>query len=555
MILTGGTILTMDQYLAPTEAMAIVDGRILAVGHENEILPLANWKTKHIDLNGAVVVPGLTDCHFDLLGFGRSLEGLQLRGTTSAAEIAALVATAARDSLAGTWITGYGWDQNDWQVNTLPTHAVLDKAAPNHPVILTRIDGNAIWVNGRALTLVRITSSTPDPDGGVIIRDKDGNPTGVLIGKAMELVTNKLPELREQDIRHWLLAAVQRCNQVGLTGIHDPGVHGTTLDIIRDLVDEGLFTLRYYGMLDGEDEELLEQYFGDGPLLNYGGYLTVRATSFPTDGTLGTRTAALLSPYSDDPGNLGLLVIPSEKLEGLVSRSLLAGFQPCIHAVGDRANRLALDIYEQVLDQYQGEDIRPRIEEAQVLSRSDIRRFTSLGVLPVMLPGRSPSDMDWIEDRLGTQRVSNAYVWRSLLNTGTIIPGGSGCPAELEEPLLQIYAARTRQDTSGQPLGGWYSEERMTGMEALRAMTTWAAYAAFEDSTRGKILPGFDADLTVLSLNPVISEPQALLNAEVLMTIIAGRIVWQDKEGLRALGDLTAGNTTAPPATATPDNN
>ncbi len=555
MILTGGTILTMDQYLAPTEAMAIVDGRILAVGRESEIRPLANWKTKHIDLNGAVVVPGLTDCHFDLLGFGRSLEELQLRGTKSAAEVAALVATAARDSLAGTWITGRGWDQNDWQVNTLPTRAVLDKATPNNPVILTRVDGNAIWVNSRALSLMRINSSTPDPDGGVIVRDKDGNPTGVLIAKAMELVTNKLPEPREQDIRRWLIAAVQRCNQVGLTGVHDFGVNDTTLDIIRDLVDEELFTLRYYGMLDGDDEELLEQYFGDGLLLNYGGYLTVRAISFYTDGTLSTRTAALLSPYSDDPDNLGMLAIPSEKLEGLVSRSLLAGFQPCIHAIGDRANRQALNTYEKIMDQYEGEDIRPRIEEVQVLSRSDIRRFSSLGALPVMLPGRCTSDMDWIADRLGTQRVSNAHAWRSLLNTGTIIPVGSGCPAELEEPLLQIYAARTRQDASGQPVDGWYPEERMSGIEALRAMTTWAAYAAFEDSTRGKILPGFDADLTILSLNPVISEPQALLDAEVLMTIVAGEIVWQDEEGFRAVSNPSANDTLAPSTTATPDNN
>jgi len=552
MILTGGTILTMDKYLAPAEALAIVDGRILAVGWEDEILPLANWRTKRIDLKGAVVVPGLTDSHFHLLGFGRSLEELQLVGTSSAGEIAGLVAAKARDLPSGTWIRGRGWDQNDWEVQRFPTRALLDKAAPNHPVILTRVDGHAIWVNSRAIALAGITSGTPVPDGGAILRDESGSPTGVFIDKAIGLVSRILPEPRKQDIRRWLLAAVQRCNQVGLTEIHDPGVGGITLEVIRELVDEGLFTLRYYGMLDGGDESLLQRYFSAGPDLNYGGRMTVRAVKFYADGSLGSRGAALLSPYSDDPGNRGLLVTPPRELEALVVRALQAGFQPCTHAIGDRANRLVLDIYERAMAQYESRDLRPRIEHAQVIARRDIRRFARLGVLPAMQPSHATSDMYWAEDRLGSERVRGAYAWRQLLNSGVIIPGGSDCPVEREEPLLQLYAARTRQDTSGWPEGGWYPDERMGGLEALKAMTTWAAYAAFEDSTRGKILPGYDADLTVLPINPVNINPRALLSARVLMTVVAGQVVWRDREGFRLM-DACADTASAPAASSVPD--
>ncbi len=558
MIITGGTILTMDRYLAPVEALAIVDGRILAVGWEDEIRPLANWRTKRIDLKGAVVVPGLTDSHFHLLGFGRSLEELQLVGTTSAGEIADLVAVTARDLPPGTWIRGRGWDQNDWEVRTFPTRTVLDEAAPEHPVVLTRIDGHAIWVNSRALALAGITSETPAPDGGAIIHDENGNPTGVFIDNATALVHRALPKPGKDDIRRWLLAAVRRCNQVGLTEIHDPGVNDTTLDVIRELVDEDLFTLRYYGMLDGDDNVLLEQYFSNGPVLDYGGHMTVRAVKFYADGALGSRGAALLSPYSDDPGNRGLLVTPPGELETLVKRTLQAGFQPCTHAIGDRANRLMLDIYERAMVPYKGRDLRPRIEHAQVIARRDIRRFARLGVIPAMQPSHATSDMYWAVDRLGPERVRGAYAWRQLLNTGAIIPGGSDCPVEREEPLLQIYAARTRQDSSGWPEEGWYSDQRMGGLEALKAMTTWSAYAAFEDSTRGKILPGYDADLTVLSVNPVNCEPRALLIARVLMTMVGGRVVWHDKKGFRGLPaagtprvlDAPDNTASAPPASS-----
>ena len=535
LILTGGTILTMDKHLAPVSSMAIVDGRILAVGAEDEILPLANRSTRRIRLHGAVVVPGLADSHFHLASFGRSLEELNLTGTASAQEIAEQVAARAGELPTGTWIRGRGWDQNDWELQAFPTRAALDEAAPVHPVALRRIDGHAVWVNGEALQLAGITAGTPDPDGGIIVRDSAGNPSGVLVDRAMALIDVVLPRTSRTDLRRWLLAAIKRSNQVGLTEVHDPGVSETTLSVIRELADEGLLTLRYYGMLDGDDEALLAARYASGPVINYGGRMTVRAVKFYADGALGSRGAALLSDYSDDPGNRGLILTPAATLEELISDAVRAGFQPCTHAIGDRANRMVLDIYERALARAEGLELRPRIEHAQVIARRDIRRFARLGVIAAMQPTHATSDMYWAEDRLGARRMSSAYPWRKLLASGAVIAGGSDCPVEREEPLLQLFAARTRQDTSGWPEGGWQPGERLGGLEALRTLTTGAAFASFADTARGKILPGYDADLTVLSTNPVNSDPRELLHTKVLMTVVGGDIVWHDRAGLRGM--------------------
>jgi predicted amidohydrolase YtcJ len=525
----------MDKFLAPAQALAIVDGRILAVGNDEEIRPLASWRTKRVDLNGAVVVPGLTDSHLHLLGFGRSLEEIQLVGTASPEAVVAFVASKARQLPPGTWIRGRGWDQNDWEVKAYPTKDILDRAAPDHPVLLSRIDGHAIWINSRAMAIAGVTAGTPVPDGGAIIRGEDGAPTGIFIDNAENLITDKIPKPGKEDIRRWLLAAVHRLNQVGLTAVHDAGVGELTIEVIRELIDEGIFTLRYYGMLDGSDADLLNTYLESGPVIDYGKHMTLRAVKLYADGALGSRGAALLEPYHDDPNNRGLVVTPVEELEALIERSTRAGFQPCIHAIGDRGNRVVLDIYERVINRTDRRDLRPRIEHAQVLSLRDIRRFARLGVIPAMQPSHATSDMYWAEDRLGPDRIRGAYAWRKILNTGVIIPGGSDCPVEREEPLLQLYAARTRRDTSGWPEGGWYPKERMGGLEALKTLTSWSAYAAFEEAQRGKILPGYTADLTILDTNPVVCKASEILTTKVLLTIVGGKVVWRDKAGLRVM--------------------
>lgn len=528
MILYNGVIITADKYLQPSEAVAIVDGKILAVGKKADIMPLGTWSTKKINLHGAAVVPGLTDAHFHLVGFGKSLERLQLVGTGSPEQIAQIVADKANELPPGTWIRGRGWDQNDWEVKAFPHHSVLDAVSPDHPVVLGRVDGHAIWVNSAALKLADITTATKAPDGGTIIRDDSGEPTGVLVDNAQNLITSVLPASSDDDIRRWLLAAIKRMNEVGLTEVHDAGVSDQTIRIIKQLIDEGLFTIRYYGMLNGNDEPLLDKYFAEGPILNYGNQMTVRAVKLYADGALGSRGAALLSAYSDDPGNTGLWVTPPKELERLVGKTLAAGFQPAVHAIGDRANRLVLDIYERQMAKHGGGDQRPRIEHAQILTTRDIRRFAKLGVIASVQPTHATSDMVWAEDRLGSKRIKGAYAWKQLLRDGARLAGGSDCPVEREEPLMQIYAARTRQDINGWPEGGWRPDDRMTGSQALRNITAWAAYAAFEDTLRGKIFPGFDADMTILSKSPVSCEPEEVPGIEVLTTFIGGKVVFKN---------------------------
>ncbi len=534
MILTGGAVITLDKYNPPAQALAIVDGRILAVGRDDEIQRLAGLTTKRIDLKGAAVLPGLADSHFHLSSFGRSLNELQLAGTSSTEEIISVVAAKARDLPPGAWITGRGWDQNDWEVSKFPTRGTLDKATPDHPVYLRRVDGHAVWVNTKVLLMAGITNATATPSGGSIQRDAGGHPTGIFIDNAMALVSQVLAKPSREDIRGWLLNAIQRCNEVGLTEVHDAGVNDLTLNVIMELADEGLLSLRYYGMLDGDDAQLLERHFRAKPTLNYADRVTVRAVKFYADGALGSRGAALLADYSDDPGNRGLLVTPPDQLQTLIEATLKAGFQPAIHAIGDRGNRIALDAYEAALAPWPGYDFRPRIEHAQIVALSDIPRFAKLGVIAAMQPTHATSDMYWAEDRVGAQRIKGAYAWQRLLEKGARITAGSDCPVEKEDPLLQIYAARTRQDTTGWPEDGWQPDQRLSGLEAAKSLTTWAAYAAFQENRRGKIIPLFDADLTILSRNPLTGEPQDILKTDVLMTIVGGEVVWKNKPAWKA---------------------
>jgi hypothetical protein len=302
-----------------------------------------------------------------------------------------------------------------------------------------------------------------------------------------------------------------------------------------DMVADGQFPLRYYGMLDGDEPELLDKFYSRGPLIEHGGRVTVRSVKIYADGAMGSRGAALLSSYSDDAKNRGLFVTSPQEMERQITRTLDAGFQPAVHALGDRAVRAVLDIYAKLLPKYNDQDIRPRIEHAQLVSRKDIKRFAELGVIAIMQPSHATSDMYWVEDRLGSRRMRGAYAWRSLIEAGVTVAGGSDTPVEGEEPLLQLFAARTRQDTTGWPEDGWYPQERLGGLWAAKTMTTWAAYAGFQDSLRGKILPGYDADLVVLSRNPVGGEPEDILRTKVLMTLLGGDIVWNNKPAWKEL--------------------
>ena len=541
-------IYTMDADNTVAEALAIKDGRIIGVG------PTASINSRFeadriIDLKGKTVLPGFIDAHAHLLSLGVAKLTLDLVGTSSEAEIADLVKERVAKSSSGLWIRGRGWDQNDWPSKRFPTHRTLDRVSGDYPVYLARIDGHAVWVNKRTMELAGITKSTPDPAGGKIIRDPQGNPTGVLIDEAMQLVGKILPPLTDEEAEEALKLAIQECLKYGITCVHDMGVDSRGLDLYKRMIDRGEFPFRVYAAIEAPGE-FWNAELSRGPLIGYGGHkLTVRAIKLYVDGALGSRGAALIEPYSDDPGNRGLTVTSEESLRKSVDEALAHGFQVCTHAIGDRGNNIVLNVYEAALRAHAVRDHRLRVEHAQALYPGDIPRFRSLRVIPSMQPTHCTSDMYWAEARLGATRIRSAYAWRSLLFTGVIIAGGSDFPVEHPDPLLGIYAAVSRQDQQGVPQnaedvrksfelskegivdpaafeGGWYASEKMTVEEAVRSFTGWAAYAGFGEKEMGSIERGKLADFVVLSRDILALNHAEILKTKVERTILGGKEVY-----------------------------
>ncbi len=525
-ILINGTVYTVDSEFSVAEAVAVRGNHIIAVGTTEEIQPLASPATLLIDLDGRTVIPGLVDAHAHLFGYAASLERLDLVGTISAEEIAEMVAAKVQEIEPGAWILGRGWDQNDWPEQHFPTHEILDNAAPYNPVLLGRIDGHANWANSAAMEIGGVTRDTPDPDGGEIIRDAEGNPTGVFIDNAENLIAEHVPEMPRARLKILLARAVRNCLAVGLVGVHDMGGGPANIALTRELIDEGNFPFRLYFNLSSHlsnlDELLAEgtQSYGDGRL-------SVRSVKAFIDGALGSRGAALLEPYSDRPESTGLLMTTPEELQELTERCLRAGFQVSTHAIGDRGNRIVLDAYEAALEAVPTPDARLRIEHAQILAPEEIPRFAQIGVLPSMQPTHCTSDFPWALDRLGAERARGAYAWRSLLDTGVIIPCGSDFPVERIDPRLGLYAAVTRRHADGSPADGYFPEQRMTREEALKGFTIWAAYAAFAEDERGSLEPGKLADLVVLDRDIMRVPPQEILEAVVILTMVDGRIAYR----------------------------
>ena len=510
LVLTGGTIYTANPAQPKVEALAI--------------RAAAGPAAQGIDLRGLTAVPGLTDAHGHIAGLGLSLARLDLVGTTSAAQIAGMVQQRAATLAEGTWITGRGWDQNDWENKDFPVAAVLDAAAPRHPVILERVDGHAIWVNSAALRLAGIVRDTADPEGGRIVRDAAGQATGIFVDNAENLIAARVPPPTRAQLRAALAAAMQRCLAAGLTGVHDAGVDAVTLSLYRELLVQGDTPFRIYAMLSNDDALLAEQ-FRRGPEIGLGdGRLTIRSVKAYMDGALGSRGAALLAAYSDDPGNTGLMRSSVEKLTHLSRRALAAGYQVNVHAIGDRGNRAVLDAMQAALGARR--DARFRIEHAQVIALEDIPRFASLGIIASMQPTHATSDMYWAEDRVGPRRAQGAYAWRRLLQSGARLACGSDFPVESERPLLGFYAAVTRQDAKGWPEGGWQPDQRLTRDEALRCFTSEAAWAAFQENDLGSLQPGRRADVTVLSADIMTIPAAEIPAARPVMTIVGGRIAY-----------------------------
>ena len=535
LVLVNGKIYTVDNARPVASALAVRGGRVLFVGSDAEARALANASTRVIDLNGKTVMPGIVDAHAHLLELGNTLARVNLAGSTSYDEVVERVKAWAKDAKPGEWIKGRGWDQNRWTSKEFPTHDALTRAFPNNPVVLERVDGHAYLVNAKAMQLAGVSSSTADPEGGRIIRLASGAPTGVLVDNAENLIDRAIPVPTRGEIRRAIVAAIAECNRLGLTGVHDAGVEPDTIRIYEELAKAGSYNLRNYVMLadpgePGSPTTIRNPYLRRGPQSAlYDGHLWIRAIKLYADGALGSRGAALLAPYADEPTNSGLLRSRPEHIRTWAEEGLRRGFQVNVHAIGDRGNRIVLDAFESALRSVPRADHRFRIEHAQVLSPEDIPRFAKLGVIPSMQPTHQTSDMRWAETRVGPQRIRGAYAWRSLLNTGVVIPSGTDFPVEEVNPLLTFHAAVTRQDPTNWPVGGWYPEQKMTREEALQSITIWPAYAGFQESMLGSLTPGKYADFIVLDRDIMRIPDAEILGTRVVSTWIGGKRVYEAK--------------------------
>lgn len=527
LVVFNARVYTADATRPMAEALAVKDGRIAFVGSERGALALAGPRTQRLDAAGRTVIPGMVDAHAHLLGLGQALRTVDLVGTRSFDEIVARVREQAARTPTGEWIRGRGWDQNDWADTRFPTHDALSRAVPDHPVFLTRVDGHAAVVNAKALALAGVTAATADPPGGRVIRDATGAPAGVLVDGAMGLVTRVIPAPSKAELRAQALAAVAEANRWGLTGIHDAGVGPDGIAVYEELAREGRYDLRNYVMVRGDDSTIAA-FLRRGPQQAlHGGRLWLRAIKISADGALGSRGAALLEPYTDEPSQSGLLLQEPDRIRRVAVQALRAGFQLNVHAIGDRANRLVLDAFEAALREVPVADHRFRVEHAQILHWDDLPRFAQLDVIPSMQGSHQSSDMYWVPNRIGWGRTLGAYAWRSLLASGVVIPNGSDFPVEAVNPLISFHAFVTRQDAAGFPAGGWFPGQRTTREEALLSMTLWPAYAAFMERDAGTLTAGKYADFVVLDRDIMTVAAEQILDAAVVMTVLGGRVVYR----------------------------
>ncbi len=533
MLLSNGRIYTLDPGDRVVDTLVVRAGRVVFAGRRGDVNVPAG--EPEIDLRGRAVLPGLVDAHGHLMYLARLRLALDVAGLASEAACAGRVAARAGSARPGEWIAGRGWDQNRWPGARFPTRASLDRAAPDHPVALVRVDGHAIWASSTALRIAGIDRHTPDPPGGRLERDGSGEPTGVLVDTAQELVRRVEPRPGPAQLDDAVRAAIADCLAVGLTGVHEMGADLDALAAYRRLAAAGAFPFRNHVALRGADASAWQAALDEGPARAGDGRLAVGAVKLMADGALGSRGAALHAPYCDDPANRGLLLLPVDELEARARAAAARGFQVCVHAIGDRANTLVLDVLEAVimgrpstaggrLAAIPGADPRHRVEHAQILAEPDIPRFRALGVLPSMQPTHCTSDMPWADTRLGAERIPGAYAWRSLLRTGTLIAGGSDFPVELPNPFHGIHAAVTRRPRTG-PDPGWQPDQRMTRAEAVRAFTAWNAYAAHQEAELGTLEPGKQADLVVCSADVFTCPESEIAAIEPVLSVVAGEIV------------------------------
>ena len=522
LIVFNSKIYTVDNDFKVVESFAVKDGKFVAAGSNEEIL---DKYSAEVSINGVgrFVYPGLIDAHAHFYGYGMSLQtNADLRFSKSPEEIVERL-KAFHETHPGEWVTGRSWDQNDWEIKEFPSKEILDEAFPNNPVSMRRVDGHAAWVNSEALKRAGITSKTRVQGGDIIL--KNGEPTGVLIDNAIELVEKIIPEPTAEMSANALLEAQKNCFEVGLTSVVDCGLSYSTVQLIDELNKKGELKMRLNAMLNPSTENF-EKYVKNGPYVT--DHLTVRSIKLYADGALGSRGALMIEPYSDDPGNKGLLMMDEDEYRKICELAYENNYQVCIHAIGDMGNRFSLNVFGESL---KGEnDRRWRIEHSQIIHPDDFQLFKKYSIVPSIQPTHATSDMYWAEDRIGAERMKGAYAYKKLLDIFGWVPSGTDFPVEEINPMYTFYAASIRKDNSGYPEEGFQMENVLTREETLKSMTIWAAKGSFEENVKGSIEAGKFADFVILEKDIMTTAEQNLPHVQVVSTFVNGEEVYKMKK-------------------------
>jgi predicted amidohydrolase YtcJ len=543
LLITGGKVYTMDKAQATVEAVVVNADTIVFAGSEKEAREWVGEKTKIIDLQGKTMVPGFIEGHGHFMGVGYNELDLDLSGAKNFTEIVEQVRIAVSKAKPGEWILGRGWHQDKWDtkpddmVKGFPSHTALSKVSPDNPVFLSHASGHMSLANAKAMEIAGVNVLSREnlkkfsEEGGEIIRDKNGNPTGLFNENAEEIIAEFIPANDTVRVTKAFELATRACQRNGITSFHDAGVGRGIIDLYKDQSNRGNLGVRLYVMVTGWNRELVHEWMKRGPEIDPRHWLTIRSIKLNCDGALGSRGAWLLEPYTDRPDFSGMATLSMDTVLSTSREALKSGFQVCSHAIGDRANREILDRYEMAMKENPTvKDSRFRIEHAQHLNPTDIPRFAELGVIPAMQAIHMSSDRPWAIDRLGEKRIKEgAYMWQSLLNSGARIVNGTDAPVEPVNPIPSFYASVSRMTLKGEPEGGYEPEQKMTREQALRSYTLDAAYGAFEEKFKGSIEKGKLADFAILSKDIMTVPEKEILTAEVLTTILGGKIVYEKK--------------------------